>query len=78
LKSFSGHTAKFFGGFDQNIGSVAPFVADLCATMYAIEKGHEMNWKNLWIETNSKMVVSTFQKMPSVPWYHSNRWNNCL
>jgi len=36
------------------------FVAELSATMFSVEKAKDLNWGNLWIETDSKLLVSAF------------------
>jgi ribonuclease HI len=47
--------------------------------MRAIEIAYQLNWKKLWLETDSSMVVAAFTN-PSVPvtWNLRNMWNNVL
>lgn len=59
---------NFLGGFVQIIGHASAFFAELCATMFAIEKVAELNWTDIWIETDSKMVVKAFNHQIVVPW----------
>jgi hypothetical protein len=35
-------------------------------------------WKNLWLETDSMLVVSTFKFSKTIPWQLKNRWDNCI
>ncbi|KAK2451794.1 hypothetical protein QL285_010814 [Trifolium repens] len=47
--------------------------------MSAIEVAYKMNWKNIWIETDSTLVVLAFQNSNTmVPWNLRNRWSNIL
>jgi hypothetical protein len=47
--------------------------------MRAIEIAHSKNWKNLWLESNSTLVVKIFFSSSTlVPWILGNRWLNCL
>ncbi|KAK2444758.1 hypothetical protein QL285_015762 [Trifolium repens] len=46
--------------------------------MNAIEIAASKNWNNLWLETNSTLVVLAFKSYSLVPWVLSNRWHNCL
>jgi ribonuclease HI len=68
----------FVGGFSQNIGHATSFEAELCAVMFAIEKSVEMNWKDIWMESDSLHVVKAFTSSSHVPWRLRTRWNNCM
>jgi len=46
--------------------------------MKAIEIVAEQGWRNLWIESDSLLVVLAFKKKSLVPWKTSNHWKNCL
>jgi ribonuclease HI len=47
--------------------------------MRAIELASQFNWKNIWIETDSTLVVSAFTTRSNcVPWFLRNRWHNSL
>jgi len=45
--------------------------------MRAIEIAYEINWRNLWIEIDSTLVVLAFNFFNLVPWTLRNRWNSC-
>jgi len=46
--------------------------------MTTIEIAYEINCRNLWIETDSTLVVLSFNSSSNlVPWPSRNRWNNC-
>jgi ribonuclease HI len=47
--------------------------------MRAIELAHHYNLKNLWLESDSLLVVSAFtNRSVQVSWNLRNRWNNIL
>jgi ribonuclease HI len=75
---FRDKEAKFWGGFVHNIGHATTFMAELCASMFAIEKAAEKNWQQIWIETDSVLVTKAFIDSSLVPWCLRNRWENCL
>lgn len=57
----------------QNIGFASAAEAELSALMYAVEKAVEMNWTDIWIESDSLVVVKAFTSGASVPWQIRNR-----
>jgi ribonuclease HI len=46
--------------------------------MRAIEIAADNGWRNVWLETDSSLVVLAFRKASLVPWKIRNRWNNCM
>jgi len=53
--------------------------AELTGALTAIEIAHENNWRKLWLETDSKLVVQAFNsKSLTVPWQLKQRWYHCL
>ncbi|PNX89856.1 70 kDa peptidyl-prolyl isomerase, partial [Trifolium pratense] len=44
------------------------FMAELCGAMRAIEIAYCRNWKNLWLESDSTLVVMAFKSPVLVPW----------
>jgi ribonuclease HI len=75
---FRNSNADFLYGFAENTGIASAFVAELCGAMNAIEIAASKNWNNLWLETDSTLVVLAFKSSSLVPWVLSNRWHNCL
>ena len=75
---------RTYRGFVKGCFSVAlddgfAFEAELHAFIIAIEKAVEFNWNNLWIESDSTMVINAFMKKTvSIPWKIRNRWLNAL
>jgi ribonuclease HI len=75
---FRNHNADLLYCFAENIGRKSAFKAELCGAMRAIELANYTNWKNLWLESDSSLVVLAFKSIDLVPWELSNRWKNCL
>jgi ribonuclease HI len=63
--------------FAQNTGQGFAFHAELCGAMSAIEIAHSFHWRQLWIETDSSLVVKAFKNDAIIPWKLRNRWSNC-
>ena len=61
----------------ENLGPGNAFSAELCGAMRAIEVAYQKQWFNLWLETDSQLVVLAFKNSSCVPWTLRNRWENC-
>ncbi|GAU49757.1 hypothetical protein TSUD_301830 [Trifolium subterraneum] len=66
------------GASNNLTASCGAYIAELCGAMRAIEIAASHNWLNLWLETDSLLVVRAFNSHELVPWSLSNRWFNCL
>ena len=66
------------GGFTHFIGPADALFAKLIATMVAIEIAVSKGFSNVWLESDSKLVVMAFKSKLVVPWELRNRWENCL
>jgi ribonuclease HI len=76
---FRNHSADFIFGFAEPLGLTTSFFAELCGAMRAVEIAFHNNWHNLWIESDSTLVVSSFKNPDRVvPWVLRNRWKNVL
>jgi ribonuclease HI len=75
---FRNFTADFICGFAEPLGIATSYFAELCGAMRAVELAHQRNWLNLWIETDSTLVVLAFKNFANklVTWSLRNRWNN--
>jgi hypothetical protein len=61
------------------LGFASSYVAELCGAMRAIEIAFHHNWSNLWIESDSSIVVSAFSNPTKpVPWQLRNKWKNVM
>ena len=67
------------GAFAFGIENAHAYLAELSATVYAIEIASEKGWKNLWLECDSLWAVTLFRKLShDVPWKLLHKWINCL
>jgi ribonuclease HI len=73
---FRNHSADLVACFAENLPHCSSLIAELSGAMRAIEIASHNNWHNLWLETDSSLVV--FAKSSKiVPWSLKNRWLNC-
>ncbi|GAU32136.1 hypothetical protein TSUD_218870 [Trifolium subterraneum] len=75
---FRNHVADMIYCFVEPLGTASTFQAELCRAMRAIEVAYSRNWKNIWLETDSVLVVFlAFKNLNSnVTWNLRNRRNN--
>jgi ribonuclease HI len=66
------------GGFSQFIGPADALFAELTAAMNAIELAASKGFSNVWLESDSQLVIMAFNSKLVVPWELKNRWENCL
>jgi hypothetical protein len=57
---FRNHNVVFLCGFAENTGLKYAFMAELCGAMRAIKIANSRNWQNLWLESDSKLVLMVF------------------
>jgi ribonuclease HI len=78
-RSLQNDKADFLFAFAEPLGFESSFFAELCGALRAIEIALDRNWLNLWLESDSSLVVAAF-KNPNKPiaWPLRNRWNNVL
>jgi ribonuclease HI len=76
---FRDNSADFLFAFAEPLGIATSYFAELSAALRAIEIAFENNWFNLWLETDSILVVSAFKNQNKpVAWPLRNRWKNTL
>jgi len=46
--------------------------------MKAIELANQFHWNNLWLESDSALVINAIKNNALVPWSLRNRWDNCI
>lgn len=68
----------FMGALCQNICHATALEAEFCAFMLAIEKCKELGLTDIWLETDSLLVVKAFHSMKGIPWRLQARWWNCM
>lgn len=62
----------------HNIGYASPLREKFNACMVAIEKALELHFTDIWLETDSTIVVKAFHSFEGIPWRLQARWANCL
>ncbi|GAU51353.1 hypothetical protein TSUD_413010 [Trifolium subterraneum] len=75
---FRNSEADFMCAFADNLGVGSAFNAELIGAMNTIELANSKHWSNLWLETDSVLVVKAFTNPGLIPWNLSNRWLNCI
>lgn len=73
---FRDHEANFLSCFAEPLGITTSYLSELNGALRAVEIAHQMGWRNLWLETDSSLVVMAFKSDSQVPWIIRNRWNN--
>lgn len=67
------------GCFAQDIPNcTSAFFAEIFAVIVAIELAVANHWMNLWLETDSKLVLLACKDASMVPWIIRNRLYNCM
>ena len=67
------------GCFAVYIGIKFAFEAEIMGFILAIEAASKFNWNNLWVETDSSLLVWLFKaESQNVPWRIRNRWVKAL
>lgn len=73
---FRDDEANFLCCFAEPLGQSNSYLAEISGALRAIEVASQRGWRNLWIETDSSLVVLAFQRDDKIPWSLRNRWNN--
>ncbi|CAK8576871.1 unnamed protein product [Lathyrus sativus] len=74
---FRDHFGNHIESFACNLGPVNSLFAELMGAILAIEHALVRGWSNIWLESDSTLVVMAFSKPSVVPWKIRNRWDNC-
>jgi ribonuclease HI len=64
--------------FAEPLGISSSYKAELCGIMSAIEIAHQKHWHQIWLETDSSLVVMAIKNSNVVPWSLRNRWSNAM
>ena len=66
------------GGFSQFLGYGNALFAELYVAMTTIELAASNGFTNIWLESDSQLVIQAFKSKSIVPWGLKNRWDNCI
>jgi ribonuclease HI len=76
---FRDHNADFLLAFAEPLGIASSYFAELSGVIKAIEIAFDNQWNNLWLETDSMLVINAFKNHDNiVAWPLRNRWKNAL
>ena len=75
---FRDSEGTYLGGFAQNLNTNSSFNVELLADITAIEVACSKGWLNLWLETDSQLVMLAFRNKSIVAWELRNKWCNCI
>jgi len=73
---FRNHNSNAILCFSEPLGICTSYQAELCGFIRAVETNHENNWNNIWIETDSSLVVLASKSSNQIPWNLRNCLNN--
>ncbi|KAI9186823.1 hypothetical protein LWI28_021342 [Acer negundo] len=73
---FRDSSGKFMGGFSQNLHMETSYFAEVMAAFLVIEHAYHKDWHNLWLETDSLLVVHllTYRDMLYLPLNLRQKW----
>ncbi|OVA12787.1 hypothetical protein BVC80_1373g13 [Macleaya cordata] len=66
------------GCFSINLGISTSIFAKFAGAISTMEYAFAYNWNNLWLESDSTLVVQALQTMQGFPWKLRTRWANCI
>jgi ribonuclease HI len=75
---FRNSSADFICGFASRLNTSSAFSAELYGFINAVDFAVSRGWNNLWIESDSELVVKAHKSATLVPWFLSNKWYNCM
>ncbi|XP_042477645.1 uncharacterized protein LOC122059001 [Macadamia integrifolia] len=70
---FHDHSGKVLDSYKNFMGVTSVFQAKLEGLMVGLLRAHELAINQLWVETDSRVVVISFQQK-KIPWYALQRW----
>ncbi|KAL6126962.1 hypothetical protein ACLB2K_075007 [Fragaria x ananassa] len=75
FRDFKGHV---LGAFSSNIDIPSSVAAEVMAVIVAIELAWVRDWKHIWLEVDSSLVLDYLRSPLLVPWNLRVCWLNCL
>lgn len=75
FRDFEGNCKGCYAKF---LGISSSYHVELCGFVRAIEIAYDKNWSNMWIESDSSLVVQAFKNSSLIPWQVRNRWNDAI
>lgn len=75
---FRGARPSFLGAFSCKADVLSAIEVEILAVIEAVRVAWNKHWSNLWLETDSSLVVHYFKAPHLVPWRFKTSWANCL
>ncbi|KAK9931811.1 hypothetical protein M0R45_019074 [Rubus argutus] len=75
---FRDHRGYFLGAFASSLDIPSSVAAEVMAVIKAIELAWVRDWKHIWIEVDSSIVLHYLLFPSLVPWNLRVRWMNCI
>ena len=75
---FQCNTVSFLGGFYYKDVVTSTIEAELLVVIEAVRVAWLKEWLNLWLETDSLLVIHYFTSPNLVPWCLKVHWANCI
>ncbi|KAL6209952.1 hypothetical protein ACLB2K_020891 [Fragaria x ananassa] len=75
---FCDYSGKVMGAFSSNLDIPSSVAAEVMVVIKAIELASEREWKHIWLEVDSELVLSFLRSSTLVPWQLNVEWRNCL
>ncbi|KAL6183198.1 hypothetical protein ACLB2K_044609 [Fragaria x ananassa] len=75
FRDYKGH---FRGAFASNLEIPSSISAEIMDVIKAIELAWVRDWKHIWLEVDSSLVLDYIRRPSLVPWPLRVRWLNCL
>ena len=69
---------SFMGAFASNLDIPSSIDAEIMAVIQAIELAWVREWKHIWLEVDSTLVLNFLRAPHLVPWRFRVAWYNCL
>lgn len=73
---FRDFEGQFLLCFSEPLGISTSYISELNGAIRAIETAYHRGWRNLWLESDSSLVVLAFHKNGQIPSALRNRWDN--
>jgi ribonuclease HI len=76
--AFRDHRGCFLGAFASSLDIPSSVAAEVMAVIKAIELAWVCDWKHIWIEVDSFIVLHYLLFPSLVPWNLRVHWMNCI
>lgn len=75
---FHDYRGHVLDAFTSNFDIPSLVVAEVMAVIKAVEFAWVRDWKHIWLEVDSSLILDFLKSPFLVPWQLWVQWNNCL